>query len=106
MKNIQKAQVEYEILTRVQKLVESNYVDGRPKHHLASARNPEMEPNSSIFFITEFADITQMPTQMIQDIFRKRSIVIRDGPQRRFRWSPETLSLIGGLYQSRDIQGL
>jgi len=102
---MQKAQVEYEILQRVQNLVESHYVDGRPRHHLPSARSLVREPGASMFFIVEFADFVKMSTQTIQDVFRHRNIIVRNFPQRRFEWSLDTLSLVGELYQGRDIQG-
>lgn len=65
-----------------------------------------MEPDASIFFIVESAAISQMLTPTVQDIIGHRNIVIRNVPQRHFDWSLETLSLVGGLYQSRDIQGV
>jgi hypothetical protein len=92
----------------VQALVESNYVDDKPKHHLQTARNPEIDPFAitSIFFIIEFADTAQILTETIQEIHRRRHVIVRNAPYRQLGWSLETLSLIGGLYQSRDIQGV
>jgi hypothetical protein len=90
----------------VQDLVESYYVDGKPRHHLASAHNPIMEEGASIFFIVEHTDFIAMSTQAIQDVFRHRNIVVRNVPQRDFDWSAETLSMIGSLYHTCDIQGL
>lgn len=106
LKSIQQAEVEYKILEQVQDLVESHYIDGRPRHHLPSARNVVMESGASIFFIVEFPDFVEMEIQTIQDVFRHRNIVVRNVPQRDFQWCLETLSLVGGLYQSRDIQGV
>jgi hypothetical protein len=106
--DVHKATVKYDILQKVQNLVKSNYVDQRPKHHLHSARNPEIEPNTttSIFFITEHANIANMETETIQEIHRHRHIIVCHAPDRQLRWSLDTLSLVGGLYQSRDIQGV
>lgn len=103
---MQKAQVEYQILRNVQELVESNYINGIPRHHLPSARTLKKEEGASIFFIADAADFVKLDTEVIQEIFRDRHIIVRNNAQRDFEWSLETLSLVGGLYQSRDIQGL
>jgi hypothetical protein len=100
------AKDEYEILERVHALVEADYVNGRPRHHLESARNIEFTPGASCFFIIDYNDYQKLSAATVQDIIRHRSILIENCPQREFNWSLETLEELGALDQSRDIQGL
>jgi hypothetical protein len=97
--------MEYDVLRNVQSLVESNYIDGRPRHHLPSAWNPILEEGASIFFIVEHAKFVTMSPHQIQEIARHRNIVVKNVPQPAFDWSRETLSEFGGVSQLRDIQG-
>lgn len=85
--------------------MEKNYVDGKPRHHLPSARNPTFEPGASIFFVVEHSDFIKLTIREVQDIARHRNIVIRNIPQRHFDWGRETLSELGSITQSRDVQG-
>jgi hypothetical protein len=103
---LQQADDEYEILARVQKLVESHYVDGIPRHHLPSARKVELEPGASTFFIVDYKEFITMLARTIQDIARDRNIVVRNVPQDIYDWSLQTLSAVGHLDQPRDIQGI
>lgn len=59
-----------------------------------------------MFFIVEFADFVKLTPQTIQDIYRKRNIVIRNVPQRSFEWSLDTLSEVGALNHPREVQGM
>jgi hypothetical protein len=90
----------------VQGLVESNYVNGIPHHHLPSARNVQFEPGALMFFIVDFADFVKLTPHQIQEIYSQRNIVVRNIPERRFDWSLETLSEVGALKRPREIQGL
>ncbi len=93
-------------MAAVQQLVESNYVQGQPRHHLPSASRVKLEPGASMFFIVEYSEFCKLSPQDIQEIYRHRNIVIRNVPQRQFDWSLETLSEVGGaLKEPRDIQG-
>jgi hypothetical protein len=89
----------------VQRLVEANYVGGRPRHHLPSAHNPELEDGASIFFIVDHVQFSKMTAREIQAIARHRNIIVRNVPQRHFEWDHETLSEFGDLSRIRDIQG-
>jgi hypothetical protein len=100
------ARDEYQILDRVHTLVEADYVNGRPRHHLKSARNVEFIPGASCFFIVDYNDFQRLSASTVQDIARHRSILIQNFPQREFNWSLDTLEELGALEQSRDIQGM
>lgn len=97
---------EYEILQRVHALVESDYVEGKPRHHLPSARNVEYTPGASCFFIVDYNDFQQLPAATVQAILRHRNILIQNVPQPEFDWSLDTLRELGSVDQSRDIQGI
>lgn len=97
---------EYEILGRVHALVEADYVNGRPRHHLESARNIEFTPGASCFFIIDYTDFRRLPAAAVQDVLRDRNILIQNFPQREFDWSLDTLEELGALDQPRDIQGM
>jgi hypothetical protein len=100
------AQEECAILTAVQRLVESNYVNGIPRHHLPSARNVQFEEGASMFFIVDFTDFVKLKPVQIHEIYRHRNILVRNIPERGFDWSLETLSEVGALKRPREIQGL
>jgi hypothetical protein len=97
---------EYKILQRVQALIESDYVDGKPRHHLPSARSVELLPGASSFFIIDHQDFQKLSPHTIQAIHRHRHILIENVPQRDFTWSLETLREVGSIEQPRDIQGM
>ena len=88
----------------MQDLVEADYVNGRPRHHLACSRNPNLEDGASIFFIVEHVDFAKMSARQIQDIARHRHIVVRNIPQPKYEWNSETLSEFGDLRLPREIQ--
>jgi hypothetical protein len=101
---VPKSQLEYGVLHNVQQLVEANYVNGRPRHHLDSSRNPSLQDGASIFFIVEHVDFAKMSARQIQDIARFRHIVVRNIAQPTFEWNSETLSEFGDLRLPRAIQ--
>lgn len=99
------AQDEYQILEQVHSLIEADYVDGKPRHHLESARNIEYLPGASCYFIIDYNDFQKLSAATIQAIAWDRSILIQNCPQPEFNWSLDTLGELGALDQSRDIQG-
>jgi hypothetical protein len=100
-----KFEIEQQVLRNVQRLVEQNYVNGRPRHHLPSARRKVFEPGASVFYIVDHGEFIQMSDEEIQLIARRRHIVVRNVPQRKFNWNLETLSEFGDVGQLREIQG-
>jgi len=66
--HIKQAETEYDCLSNVQALVEANYVDGRPTHHLPSARKVDLEPGASIFFVVDYKDYMKHSNHQIQQI--------------------------------------
>jgi hypothetical protein len=99
------AETEIGILKNVQELIESNYVNGRPRHHLPAAREVQFTPDSSVFFIVDYPDFMKMSARDIHLIARTRQIVVEHVPQEDFTWSRETLMRLGHLTQPREISG-
>ena len=98
--------MEKPVLKNVQELIESNYINGRPRHHLPSARDPNYTEGCSVFFIIDFPDFMKLSAFKIHEIARKRHIVVQNVPQEDFTWSRVTLSRFGSLSQLREIQGM
>lgn len=86
-------------------MVEANYIEGIPRHHLPSARHVTVEPGASTFFIVPYEEFISMSTTTIQQIARDRNIVVRNVPQPKYDWSLQTLSEVGAVDLPRDIQG-
>jgi hypothetical protein len=95
-------------LREIHQAVESLYVNGRPLHHLPSARSVVYNPddrNQSSIFVVEYADFCKMAAVVIQDIFSKRHILVIGCPLPPEDFNCETLSHFGNLDSMRDIQG-
>lgn len=103
---VMQAADECEILDRVHNLIEADYVNGKPRHHLASARNIEYDPAASCFFLIDHNEFQQLPASTIQEIIRHRTILIQNVPKPEFKWSLDALGELGALDMSRDIQGI
>jgi hypothetical protein len=100
------AEKEFGVLQKIQKLVEDNYLDGRPRHHHPDARiTTPISTSPSVFFVTTYEDFLALSDEMVQYIFRERHIIVTDVPARAYAWDRQTLSKFGSLFQPRDIQG-
>jgi hypothetical protein len=86
-------------------MVTSNYVNGHPRHHQSTARQANLQPNASMFFIVDFHQYITLSAQQIQEIFQDRHIVVINIPGRTYPWSRKTLAMLGSLTQDRDIHG-
>jgi hypothetical protein len=100
------AELEIPVLKNVQELIERHYVNGRPRHHLDTARDPNYTKGSSAFFIVDFVDFMKLSGSDIHQIARHRHIIVQNVPQEDFSWSRATLSRLGSLSQLREIQGM
>jgi hypothetical protein len=92
-------------LDNIQKLVESSYVNGVPQHRLASASSKEYDANASQIFVADWATFETMSDSEIQDVFRHRHILVRNGPVKTVNWDLEGLSMLGPLDGMMDFQG-
>ena len=94
------------VLKNVQELIEKNYVNNRPRHHLPAARDPVYQQGSSLFFVIDFPAFNDLEPSDILAIARHRHIVVENVPQKKFMWDRKTLAKLGDLDQLRQIQGM
>jgi hypothetical protein len=89
--------------------VEAGYVDGKPRHHLPSAREEIFDPSNtdqSSIFVVEHEKFTTMSPQLIQQIFHHRHILVLNvtsniGGEFTFY----ALSQLGSMHKIREMQG-
>ena len=103
-----KLELDNNLLTQIQKEVESLYKDCKPLHHLPNARqeicNPRDKDQSSIFVIN-YLDFVKKDTKTLQDIFRHRHILVLGTPRKEEPFSLGSLSKLGRLDRVIEMQG-
>jgi hypothetical protein len=84
------------------------YKDGKPLHHLPSAReatwNGDNTDQSSIFMI-DYVDFLKKDAGTLQEIFRHRHILVLGTPQEDESFSLAALSKLGRLDRIIEMQG-
>jgi hypothetical protein len=100
------AEVEYDLLRRIQANVERLYQNGKPLHTLANAKSIEYVPASSQFFVTNAEAFRKIEPGAIQDIFRDRHIIVTGTDGERATFDGPGLLRLGSLVARRDIQGV
>jgi hypothetical protein len=86
--------------------VEQGYVDGKPLHHLPSARDREWAQGQSRIFVVEYDEYSRMSTQEVQRIFRDRHILVINQPDRENgEFGLKALSMLGHLDADLEMQG-
>jgi hypothetical protein len=101
--------VEINLLSSIQDLVEANYVDGIPRHHLDIARNKTYHPfdkKQSCIFVTEYEDFKEMSPTDIQDIFRDRHILVLNTPFQGEPFGRYSLETITSVQKIRNMNGM
>jgi len=88
----------------VDQSVTSRYQDGKPLHHLKSARSLKYDPNASQFFVVSREELEAMSGKEIQEVFRHRHILVPGHPT-DFAFDRKGLSQLGGLKTKHQIQG-
>jgi hypothetical protein len=99
------AQVEYDILRNIQASVKGMYKNGKPLHHLDSARSTVYSSDSSNFFVTTMEDFQRLTAHEVQEIFRHRHILIPGTPPKNVKFDRAGLSNLSSLTAKREIQG-
>jgi hypothetical protein len=97
--------VEYKLFRTIQKSVESLFEEGRPLHHLDSARSLEYDPEASAIYVTSERAFNQLSSQQIQEVFRRRHILIPATTPPDVKFDRKGLSTLGCLTTERQIQG-
>jgi hypothetical protein len=92
-------------LKEIIEMVERSYDKGVPKHRLASARSPTFDPKASAIFVVSWDDFLKIPPKDIQDIFRRRHILITETPVSTLEFNEEGLSTLAPLHQKNVFQG-
>lgn len=86
-------------------MVMDGFTDGLPPHLLPSARKKEYTPEASSIFVVDFDDFKSMTAQEVQDIFRHRHILVRNGPVETRPFNLESLEMLGSLTTKVSMQG-
>jgi hypothetical protein len=90
----------------IQTSIEGAYVDGKPLHHLDSAKSPQYDQKASQFYVTTQEEFAKFKGPEIQEIFRHRHILIAGSPPDDFRFDRNGLKALGSLTARREIQGM
>lgn len=96
------------LLKGVQSNIENFYVNGHPRHHLPSARDPEynsMDKQQSCIFVVEWELFSKMSTSQIQRIFTNRHILVLNAPLPEEPFNLETLATLRDLGIVMEMQG-
>jgi hypothetical protein len=91
----------------MQESIESNYVDGRPLHHLPSARFSAVDTAAaqSSIFVVGYSDFMKLPPATIQEIFSHRHIMVLGTPLQDEGFNLDTLDQFANIEQIISIQG-
>ena len=104
------APIENQLLSEIYASVQSHYHNGIPLHHLPSASDPDWDPavdNStrSSIFVVQYKDFIVMSPHKLQEIFRRRHILVCDTPSTVEEFSAANIAALGGFERLRNIQG-
>ena len=86
-------------------MVEEEYVNQVPKHRLPTARSQTLHPDASVIFVTTWTEFMTMTSLEIQEVFRRRHILITDTPISTLNFDEEGLSTLAPLHQECVFQG-
>ena len=95
-------------MEEIQASCQGLYKDGKPLHHLDSARSVEFNPKDrgvSSIFIVDAADFKQMAPREVQEIFRDRHILVLGVDAEVIRFDLAGLGSMGCLNATRQVQG-
>jgi hypothetical protein len=85
-------------------MIESQYVNGLPLHRLPNARD-KLATEGSDIFIVEHSEFENMDPKEIQDIFRRRHILVINVPGKPMQFDRKGLSTIGPFKKQVPMQG-
>lgn len=102
------ADVEIPLLRGIKVKVEELYVNGRPRHHLPSARDLEWHPDDleqSSIFVVDYTTFSKMHPSQIQAVFRHRHILVVDTPFPEEPFDMSTLCQLRDPRRNQEMQG-
>ena len=85
--------------------MERLFKDGKPLHHLDSARALKYDSQASQFFVTSAEIFEKLQPEEVQNIFRDRHILIPGSASECIEFDHHGLATVGSLHVERDIQG-
>ena len=97
-----------DLITKLQDAVESLYVDGKPMHHLPTARQEKWDEGDRIqssIFVIDYPDLIHKDAKTLQKIFQHRHILVLNTPQQEETFSLMALSKLGRLDRIIEMQG-
>jgi hypothetical protein len=105
-----KTKEELPLLRDIQANIEATYQDGKPLHHLPSARDSDYDPNDpnvSSIFVVDYVNFKDMAPNEIQEIFRDRHILVVGAPKDEdAKFDADSLSLVGDMDSPREVMGM
>jgi hypothetical protein len=88
--------------------IERLYENGKPLHHLPSARSivyDSTDPKTSSIFVVDKKTFGMMTASEIQSIFRYRHILVHGVDTDGMQFDLEGLSTVGSVTLPREMQG-
>ena len=85
--------------------VKLSLVDRIPKFHHFEASHVDYNRSASSIFIVKYSMLNMMDPKTIQNVFRKRHILVTDVPFNDKFFDADALSKVGSLSQVLDMQG-
>jgi hypothetical protein len=85
------------------------YCNGKPLHHLDSARSLEYKPKeiaTSSVFVVDAPTFRQMSAIDVQNVFRYRHILVTGVESEKMEFDQAGMSTLGSLTQTRHMQGM
>jgi hypothetical protein len=83
-------------------------VDGKPMHHLPSARQENWDEGNrtqSSIFVIDYPDLIHKDEKSLQKIFQHRHILVLNTPQKEEPFSLASLAKLGRLDRVIEMQG-
>ena len=95
-------------MEEIQASCQGLYKDGKPLHHLDSARSVEFNPKDrgvSSIFVVDATDFKRMAPRQVQQIFRERHILVLGVDPEAMKFDLAGLGSMGCLNATRQVQG-
>ena len=97
-----------ETLKKVERVIQSKFVDGRPPHLQPNARNLRYVPGSdqSRIFVTSHSDFSRLEDREVQRILRERIILVHDNPLGYdYKWDLKSFARLYDVEKKTTIHG-
>jgi hypothetical protein len=92
------------MVNEVMEMVEKQYVDNVPLHRHPDARF-QLAKEGSCIFVVDHSEFLKMDAKEIQDVFRRRHILVLNVPHKNMYFDRKGLSTIGPFKKKIGMQG-